>query len=104
MPTPPRPRTSTICSVAYATELSGSEQNTGSARRLGSSVSPRRSLRSGRLTKSRFGVWNTSELLSGAPSVRRPTEAGPDLDAVGPDLEEIRTLALGTSDGVDGRP
>jgi hypothetical protein len=50
---PPRPRTSTMCSVAYATDDSGSEQNTGRARRFGSSVSARRSLRNGSPTKIR---------------------------------------------------
>ena len=44
---PPSPSTSTICSVAYATDESGSEQKTGRARRFGSSVSPIRSERSG---------------------------------------------------------
>ena len=41
---PPRTRTRMICSVAYATLDSGSEQNTGSASHLGSSECADRSL------------------------------------------------------------
>ena len=60
------PRTSTISWVAYATEDSGSEQNTGSARRLGRSVSPSRSEPIGRPTSHRFAMSNT------IPLQRRP--------------------------------
>ncbi len=46
---------SRISSGAYATEESASEANTGSAMRLGSSVSPSLSLRSARPIRMRFG-------------------------------------------------
>ena len=60
---PPRPSTSTICSVAYATDESGSEQNTGRASRFGSSVSPRRSLRSGLPSSTRDTVAGVEAML-----------------------------------------
>src|SRR3954452_210450 len=70
---PPSPSTSTICSVAYATDDSGSEQNTGSARRLGRSVSPSLSVRSGLPTSER-----TSAMPHWIALLARPE---PDLDA-----------------------
>ena len=51
---PPSVSTSRISSVAYATDESASLAKTGSAIFLGSSVSPRRSLRTGRPTTPRF--------------------------------------------------
>ncbi len=54
---PAVPRTSTICSVAYATEEIGSEQNTGSAIFFGSSVSPIRSLARARPMNTRLSRW-----------------------------------------------
>ena len=51
---PAVPRTSTICSVAYATEEIGSEQKTGSAILFGSNVSPRRLLANARPSITRF--------------------------------------------------
>src|SRR5689334_13852707 len=53
---PPRLRISRISSVAYATEDSGSLQNTGMASRLGSSVSPSWLLRIARPTITRLGA------------------------------------------------
>jgi hypothetical protein len=52
-------RTSRISWVAYATEDSGSLAKIGRASRFGSSVSPIRSLRSGRPTSSRFIPFTT---------------------------------------------
>jgi len=57
---PPAASTSRICSVAYATEEIGSEQNTASATRLGSRVPSIRSLCSGRPTNIRFTPSNTA--------------------------------------------
>jgi hypothetical protein len=52
--TPPRTSTSRICSVAYATLESGSEQKTGSANHLGSSEWAARSLLRGLPTMTRL--------------------------------------------------
>ena len=46
--------------MAYATDDSGSLAKIGSASRLGSNVSPSRSLRNGRPTTSRFTDVNTA--------------------------------------------
>ena len=49
-------RTRRISSVAYATEDSASDENTGSARILGSSVCSSRSLATARPTRTRFST------------------------------------------------